>query len=196
MKSTDYIKGAMLLVTLVTSILFIASCSNNQKAPDTKAVAENHNGAKFDNSKKEKDAQFLVNITEINMDEIRLGQLAQQSGKTKHIKELGKMMEDAHIKSLADLTELAKSKSISIPTSQTDRGQAAYDKLNEKTGIEFDKAYADMMVKGHKEAISLFETASNESTDPDIRAWATATLPALRTHLNHSMMCQDECSKM
>ncbi|MCX6273858.1 MAG: DUF4142 domain-containing protein [Bacteroidetes bacterium] len=196
MKKTNFIKSALFQAAFVSSVFLITSCSNNQKPEDTKDIAEDHNNAKFDNNKNEKDAQFLVDAAEINREEISLGQLAQKSGTTTHVKELGKMMEDAHTQSLADLSALAKTKNISIPTSQTDDGQAAYKKLNEKSGNDFNKAYADMMVNGHKDAITLFETASTSGTDPDIRAWATATLPALRTHLDHSMICQKECSKM
>lgn len=189
-------KSKVLLATIIFAVMFgNSSCSNN-KPEDTKEIAENKNDAKFDNNKNEKDAQFLVNAAEISREEISLGQLAQQSGKTTHVKELGKMMEDAHTKSLSDLTALAKTKNISIPTSQTENGQDAFKKLNDKSGNDFDKAYTDMMVSGHKDAIALFETASTESTDLDIRAWATTNLAELRTHLDHSMICQKECSKM
>ena len=113
-----------------------------------------------------------------------------------HVKELGKMMEDAHTKSMNDLTALAKSKNITLPTSTTDNGMDAYKKLSDKSGTDFGKSYSDMMVSGHKDAIALFEKASTSSTDPDIKAWATETLPTLRTHLDHAMMCKKECDKM
>ena len=197
MKKTNYIKEALLQVTFVTTVLIlIASCGYNQKPKDTKDVAEEHNDAKFDNNKQEKDAQFLVNAAEINLEEIQLGKLAQQNGKTTHVKELGKMMEDAHTKSLTDLTALAQTKMITIPTSPTDDAQDAYNKLNKKSGNDFDKAYADMMVSEHKDAISTFEKASTDGNDTDIRNWATASLPDLRAHLDHSIDCQEKCKEM
>ncbi len=182
--------------TMIIAIMFIASSCTNRKPEDTKEVAEDHNEAKFDNSKNEKDAQFLVNAAEINLAEISLSQLAQQLGRASHVKELGKMMENEHKKSLDDLNLLAKTKNVSLPTSQTENGQDAYKKLNDKSGNDFDKAYSDMMVSGHKDAIALFETASTESTDPEIKSWATSTLPALRTHLDRALECQKKCEKM
>ncbi len=179
---------------IITSIVVTSSCMNN-KPEDTKKVVEEKNEQKFDNSS-EKDAQFLVDAAEINREEISLGQLAQQKGASDHVKELGKMMENAHTKSLADLTALAQNKNISLPTSQTENGKDAYKKLNDKSGNDFGKEYSNMMVNGHKEAIKLFEKASADCTDPDIKAWAAATLPALRTHLDHSIVCQKECNKM
>ena len=53
-----------------------------------------------------------------------------------------------------------------------------------------------MMVDGHKDAISKFEKEVNESSDSDIKSWATSMLPGLKMHLDHSTLCQKECVKM
>ena len=189
-------KTVFIQATLIIAVLIgITSCKNNY-SKDTKDVAEDHNDAKFDKNDNEKDAQFLVNAAEINMEEISLGQLAQQKGSSNHVKELGKMMEESHTKSLTELTALAQTKSISLPTSQTDNVKEAYKDLNEKSGNDFGKEYSSMMVKGHEKAIELFEKASNDCTDLDIKACATATLPLLRTHLDQAMVCEKQCKKM
>jgi putative membrane protein len=116
-------------------------------------------------------------------------------GRTEHVKALGKMMDDAHNKCMSSLATLAATKSITIPTTPTDDALSAYKSLNNKSGADFDLAYCDMMVSGHKNAIAMFEKASVESTDADIRQWATETLPELRKHLDHSLMCQRESEK-
>ncbi len=85
---------------------------------------------------------------------------------------------------------------MSLPTSQTENGKEAYKNLNEKSGNDFGKEYSSMMVNGHKKAIELFEKASTDCTDPDIKAWAIATLPILRTHLDRAMVCEKQCEKM
>jgi len=189
-------KTLFIQATLIIAIIIgITSCGNNN-SKDTKEVAEDHNDAKFDKNDNEKDAQFLVNAAEINMEEISLGQLAQQKGSTNHVKELGKMMEESHTKSMAELTALAQTKSMSLPTTQTENGKEAYKNLNKKSGNDFGKEYSSMMVKGHEKAIELFEKAATDCTDPDIKAWATATLPILRTHLDRAMVCEKQCKKM
>jgi len=196
METISYFKAALLQLSVISSFFFLGSCNTAQKQEDTKDVAEEHNDAKFDSNNGEKDAQFLVNAAEINMKEILLGQLAQQIGTTAHVKELGKMMEDAHKKSLDELTALAKSKMITLPATSTDNVQVAYKSLNEKSGSDFDKAYADMMVSEHKDAISIFEIASTESSDTAIRNWATAALPGLRKHLDSAMDCKKKCDSI
>lgn len=190
-----YTSSILRTTVIIAIILGISSCMNN-KPEDTKEVAEDINEKVFDNKNNEKDSQFLVDAAEINREEISLGKLAQKKGNSSQIIELGKMMEDEHTKSLADLTALAQTKNISLPTSQTENGKLAYNKLNEKSGNDFGKEYSSLMVNGHKDAIALFEKASTDCTDSDIRAWAASLLPALRTHLDQSLMCQEQYEKM
>jgi putative membrane protein len=196
MKNSTPFKKDFFKLTLIAATLFAASCSNAPKPEDTKDIATEHNEAKFDSATTEKDAKFLVNAAEINLEEIKLGELAQQMGRTERVKQLGTMMNDAHSKCLAGLTALANNKSITIPTSATNNALDAYKNLNNKSGADFDLAYCDMMVSGHKDAIVMFEKAASESNDADIRQWATETLPELRKHLDHSIVCQKECEKI
>jgi putative membrane protein len=57
------------------------------------------------------------------------------------------------------------------------------DELSLKSGAEFDKAYADLMVKDHKEDVDEFKKESEKGNDPELRAWAGETLPTLEHHL-------------
>ncbi len=199
-KQIQFFKSRVLELVFVSAsllLIFITvlpSC-NNAKPEDTKEVAEEHNDAKFDNAK-EDDANFLVSAAETNLEDIQLGQLAQTNSVNADVKSLGKMMEIEYTKSLSELQALAAKKQITIPTSLTDDGQDANKKLMDKQGKNFDKEYCDMMVSGHKDAISKFEKASTAATDPDIRTWALSMLPALRLHLDRSITCQKECEKI
>jgi putative membrane protein len=196
MKTISLFKTRLLQATFISATLLgTSACENSSKAKDTKEVAEEYNEAKFDDTKREDDAQFLVNAAEINLEEIALGQLAQKNSTMSEVKELGKMMESAHTSSLNDLNALAKKKIITIPTSATDDAKDAYKKLGKKSGSDFDKKYCDMMVEGHKDAISKFEKASTKSNDPEIKAWAVSMLPELRKHLDQAITCQKKCEK-
>lgn len=195
MRTTNYFKGSLLHLTLVTTVLLMASCGGNQKPEDTKEVAEEHNEAKFDNKEGEKDASFLVNAAEINLEQILMGQLVQLKGSTTHVKELGKSIEATHTKLAGELSILAQSKTITLPTSSTEDTREANKELNEKSGIEFDRAYADRMVSEYKDAIAAFEKVAAEGTDTEIKNWATATLPDLRKQLDLAIECQKKCEK-
>jgi putative membrane protein len=193
-----FLKSPILSISLFVALMGgLVSCGNNNAKTDadTKEVAEDKNDAKFDSAKKEKDAQFLVNAAEINLEEIKLGQLAQQRAMTNDIKSLGKMMVEGHTKALSDLKSLAQSKTISIPDSATNDATDAYDKLQKMKGTDFDKKYCDMMVDGHKNAIDKFEKAASDASDPQIKQWASSMLPNLRKHLDQSMTCQNKLGK-
>lgn len=196
MKTTNCLNKHFLNAALVASLFFGLTACNSNKPDDTKEAAEEHNEAKMDNNAQEKDAQFLVDAAEINLMEIDLGNLAQEKATMAEVKDMGKMMVDQHTKTMNELKELAAKKTITIPTSATEDGQEKMKKFSEKSGHDFDKDYCDAMVDGHKDAIDKFEKASNDASDPDIKAWAAATLPALRNHLDHAITCQEHCKDM
>jgi len=194
MKTTSWLKT----IIISASFLGFLACSNSQKPADSKNIAEEQNeaGISATGNTQKPDAQFLVDAAEINLEEIQLGQLAQQKSSVKEIKDLGRMMEKEHTQSLNDLSVLAKKKMISIPTSPTDKVNDEYKKLNDKSEKDFNKDFCDMMVNGHKKAISKFEDATKNASDADVRSWAVQTLPKLRSHLDHSVSCQKDYDNM
>lgn len=196
MKNQHVIKNSLIYSGILSITLFgMISCTNSQKTEDTKEMAEEHNEQKFDSNREEKDAQFLVNAAEIHLEEIQLSQIAQSNSTEPEVKKMGKIMESDHTKSLNDLKELASKKSITIPTSLTEDNKDAYKDLSNKSGEDFDKEYCEKMVEGHKKAIEKFEDASAKSEDAEIRAWAEASLPVLRSHLDHALTCQNKIEK-
>ncbi|MES2544518.1 MAG: DUF4142 domain-containing protein [Bacteroidota bacterium] len=183
-------KSLLLFSFILASLTVVVSC---KKEHDPKEDAEEQNDAVIEDRDTEKDADFLVAAADINMAEVKLGQLAQQKATTKEAKDLGKMMETAHSKAMEELTALAAQKNITLPTGPSEKSTDEFNKLNENSGMDFDKEYCEMMVKGHKDAIDKFEKASADSEDADIKAWATKMLPDLKMHLEHSEMCKKVC---
>jgi putative membrane protein len=137
-----------------------------------------------------------VDAANINLEEIQLGKLALDRATMDHIKQLAQMMVNDHQKAYDDLSALAKSKSISIPAEPGESAQNDYKKLSDEKPSDFDKDYCDKMVDGHKDAIDKFQKAANDAKDADIKNWANSMLPSLRSHLDESMKCQEECKKM
>lgn len=196
MRKINSLKKAIINTSIFSAIiLLLASFSNSTNAEDPKNLAEEHNDAKFNNGDVQKDAQFLVSAAEINLGEIQLGQLAQKNSKAKDVNDLGKMMEAAHRKSQESLTALASKKSITIPVAPTNAANDTYNKISGKAGSDFDNAYCNLMVDGHKDAISIFEKAATDAADEDIRKWAGDILPELRAHLDKALNCQKSIEK-
>lgn len=205
---------------LAGTLIFMSSCSESNRT-DSKDMAENgdmdqrspdgnmnsssadgnmNNRSNGDQTilvvENDNDSSFLIKVAEMQLEEIRLGRLAQQKGTTPQVKELGKMMEDEHTKALASLETLARNNSITIPTTASSDSENHYNDLNGKTGADFGKSYSQMMVEHHEDAIELFEKASEDSENAQIKAWATTQLPILRTHLQHAEASKVETDKV
>lgn len=176
---------------VIVLVMVAVSCTNTTETKeDTKETAQEINKENMQTSAEEKDAKFLVEVAEINLEEIQLGQLAQSKSSKKEVKDLGKMMEEEHTKSLNQLKEIASKKGVVIPTSATSDTEEKYNKLSNKKETEFNEEYCEMMVKGHKDAIDKVEKVATESTDEELKSWAAEALPNLKKHLDHAMTCQ------
>lgn len=170
-------------------IIFLNSCKNENKQEDPKEVAEDSNEAKFDSIENKKDdSEFLVDIAEVNLAEIEIGKLAQQKSTNPDVKKFGKMLVDEHTKSASEVSTLAKEKNFTLPTAITEDGKEEYDNLNKKSGLDFDKKFADMMIDGHEKAIDELTKASNDAKDQNIKLWASNNIGTFTAHLQHAKM--------
>lgn len=194
MKRVFLLSKAVLAAGVV--VMSLGSCKNEAKQEDPKEVAEDQNEIKFeDRDAKEDDSEFLVDAAEIDLAEIEIGKLAQQKSTNPSVKSLGKMLVDAHEKSAAELKTLADSKNFSLPTSVTEDGKEAYDKLNKETGTDFDKKFVDGAVDAHEKAIDKFKIAAENANDAEIKAWASKNVNTLREHLQHAKLLKEEINK-
>ncbi|MBS7232094.1 DUF4142 domain-containing protein [Flavobacterium psychroterrae] len=177
-------------------MLSLNSCKNETKQEDPKEVAEDANEEKFDTiNNKEDDSEFLVDQAEINLAEIEIGKLAQTKSTNPEVKKFGKMLVDEHTKSASEVSALAKAKNFTLPTSITEDGKEEYNKLNEKSGLDFDKKFADMMIDGHEKAIDKLKKAADKATDQDVKLWASNNIAGLTAHLEHAKMLKQELDK-
>jgi len=192
----NYIKAVLIYSWFVALIAFtIVSCGQYQNNEYGKDLADVQNGENIDRKNHQQYAPFLLNAAEFHMKEIFLGQLAQTNGNLDFVKEIGKEMETEHTKALKSLKELSDKKLFMLPPSPTQNSQEAINNFTQKMPADFDKDYCKVIVTEHKDAISLFEKASKESTDEDVKAWATSQLPVLKANLEHATFCKDKCEK-
>ena len=65
----------------------------------------------------------------------------------------------------------------------TARHQQQAEQLTSARGVEFDRAYMNLMVQNHQENVSTFQTQRNAAHPADIRQLIDAALPTLQEHL-------------
>ena len=129
------------------------------------------------------DADFAVAAADGGMLEVALGKLAEKKGTHSAVKKLGAQMVKDHSKANMELRALATTKHIAIPLEMSEKCQKKVSDLDQKTGKDFDKAYADLMVSDHKDDIDDFKKEADKGNDTEVSAWAKNTVPTLEHHL-------------
>jgi putative membrane protein len=130
------------------------------------------------------DITFVTSAAAAGMQEMQASALAEKTAQAPQVKSFAKKMLDDHGKADADLKALAEAKNIQLPASMNKKQQAQLAELGKLKGAEFDKKYAqEIGVMAHEEAVALFTNASKNAADPDIKAFASKTLPVLQGHL-------------
>jgi putative membrane protein len=131
----------------------------------------------------ESTAKFLVNVADVSMTEVQLGQIAAEKASNQRVKDFGSMMVKDHSAANDELKTLAANKNVTLPGSISEEHQKKIDDLNKKTGKDFDKAYMDMMEDGHESTVKDFEK-NNDNKDADVKAFVNKMLPTLKMHLD------------
>jgi putative membrane protein len=130
------------------------------------------------------DASFYKSAAEGGIAEIQSGRLAQDKGNSPRVKNFGAMMIKDHSAANETLQALAKSKNIALPTDSSVAQMASKAMLQVLSGALFDQSYVKGQVSAHRQTIALPKKEIVSGQDPDARAFASATLPGVRSHLD------------
>jgi len=136
------------------------------------------------------DRKFVMEAARGNMAEVELGKLAAEKGASDTVKQFGKRMADDHGKAGTELKAFADQKGLTLPTDLDPKHKQLRDRLAKLNGADFDKAYANEMVKDHKKDVADFKREAKAAKDPDLKSWAGKTLPTLEDHLKQAQDMQ------
>jgi putative membrane protein len=182
-------KKKIFLIVIALSV--IIACNNEGKDKDSVEKADSANKAQTDTAISEnkmvvdeESSSFLVKAADGGMAEVQLGELGKQKAMSQRVKNFSDMMMRDHTVANDKVKSLAGQKNVTLPTSVSDENQKKMDRLNKKTGKDFDRDYMDVMVKDHETTINMFESAMKNTKDPDVNSFADKTLPTLRMHLD------------
>ncbi|HVS90488.1 MAG TPA: DUF4142 domain-containing protein [Mucilaginibacter sp.] len=184
-------KKISLIAPVILAFFALNACHNNAK--DTTSTADSVNLSKDSSTKSastapmtvsENDAKFVVTAAADGMAEVQLGKIAVAKASSTRVKNFGGMMVTDHSKAGNELAAIAQKKNITLPAAPDSSAQKKAKDLALKSGKDFDKAYVDAMVDGHKKAVKLFEDGIKNLQDTTLKAFATKTLPTLKMHLD------------
>jgi len=183
-----------------------AASDANTTERDPMEAAEDANEDKIENNDamanstsddKEDDAEFMMKAAASGMFELQASELALQKASSQSVKDFAKKMKDDHTKANSELKALAAKKNITLPTSLDKEHLDKIEDLREETGTDFDSEYMEAMHKAHEKDVKLFEDISEEDdVDAEVKAFASKTLPTLRSHNDMAETKKEAAQKM
>lgn len=129
------------------------------------------------------DQTFADKADIIDRAEVKLAKLALEKTNNPAVRKFADRMIHDHEMLEKQMTGAMNRQNMAVPEKLDPKHQALYDQLSKLQGAEFDRAYADTMVKGHEKAIQLFENEIQNGQNPTMRHLAETGLPILKTHL-------------
>lgn len=176
------------LFMIALGVYALQGCGGSKTASATDSAVTTKDSSSTtmakDNSKGNADTAFATKAANGGMAEVALGKLAQQKGMNARVKDFGAMMVTDHSKANDELMAIAKSKNIMLPTTVDADHQKKMEDLSKMSGKDFDKAYVDAMIDGHKKTLDLMQDEAKNGKDADLKAFAAKTAPVVQTHLD------------
>jgi putative membrane protein len=95
-----------------------------------------------------------------------------------------------HSKAADELKSIAIQSKITLPADVSKSDAETYAKLSKLSGAEFDRAYANEMVKDYEHDVAEFQKEAMGGKDPSLKQFAAKTLPTLESHLQQAREMQ------
>jgi putative membrane protein len=120
-----------------------------------------------------------------DMFEVQAGKVATQKSKDTEVKNFAEQMVKDHTQT-TDMLKQALSqdnKDITPPTDLDGAHKQMLTRLEDASDADFNKAYMDMQVQGHQQALKLHETYASRGDDPKLKSFAKEVVPKIKEHL-------------
>ena len=183
-------------VALATAGL-LQACSGNKSASSSDSTATKTDSNTVTTVKTDSSAMVVADTTFAakaavgGMAEVALGKMAAGKGADSKVKDFGKMMVMDHGKANNELMGIAKAKNIMLPAGLDAEHQAKSDSLSKLSGKDFDMAYVNAMIEGHKKTLALMQSEASNGKDADLKAFAAKTAPVVQMHLTEIQKIHD-----
>ena len=136
-----------------------------------------------------------------NQIDIRNGELAQKKSKDPEVLKFAQTMIDDHNAVIGQAVALAKKLGVTPKDNTVSQGllkdaDKTLKSLDSKSEADFNKAYVNNEVAYHKAVINAIETLLIPETDnQELKQLLQNVVPALKAHLGHAEMLQNNLAK-
>lgn len=128
------------------------------------------------------DKSFLKEASEGNLFEVNLAKLALQKSQDPNVRKFAEKMIADHERLGRDMKPLVIKLGVKEAISPGIGDRAKYEELKLKSGISFDRAYVETMVKDHNDDLKKFIQEEQKTTNPDVKATVSKAEATIREH--------------
>jgi putative membrane protein len=128
------------------------------------------------------DINFATTAAAAGHAEVTEAQLALKQAQRPDVRAFAQRMIADHTSANGKLAEIADQLGIQLPANPNADDQKKISELSALSGVAFDKAYVADQVAAHDAAVSLFSTESKQGQERQLKAFASSTLPTLKSH--------------
>ncbi|PRY10973.1 putative membrane protein [Pontibacter ummariensis] len=163
------------------TLLLITACGNDDSIEQATAQSvEQFEAAGVEGM--ENDALFAAEAASGSMLEVQLGEVALERAVSPEVKELAEELVQANQQLLGELREVADESQFVLPSTMGERHNEIYQEITAKTGLAFDLAYVNRLVREHQDLVERYEDIAKNGKVLALQQYASKQLPLLRQH--------------
>lgn len=133
------------------------------------------------------DQRFVTNAANAGVYEVQAAQVVAKKARDPKVKAYAEMLLKDHEKTNEELKQLAATRSMRLPRELPHDLRGRVQGLERQSADKIDRDFLQRVgLDDHAKDIEMFEREGLKATDPDLRAFAEKTLPALREHREHA----------
>ncbi|MEA3213551.1 MAG: putative rane protein [Chthoniobacter sp.] len=130
------------------------------------------------------DQKLMLEIAAGGMMQLELSKAALAKATSADVKAYAQAETDEQTGLAAKLKEIAGVKGGTLPETPDDKTKKAVEKLNAKSGEDFDREYLqESGVDGHQKLEKTMSKVESKATDATLKTVASIALPLIKTHL-------------
>lgn len=175
-----HIPKSVLIALFSGALALPVAVAQNSQSSDTSTSSKSSAGTSS------ADMRFMKKAASGGMAEVELGHLAEQKASNPDVKRFGTRMVSDHSRANEELKAIAEAQHVQLPQQLDSKDQATKDRLEKLSGEQFDRAYMQDMVKDHKTDVAEFKRESQSAKNPQVKSFASDTLPVLESHLRQA----------
>ena len=129
------------------------------------------------------DKKFFVDAAQDFLAEVTFGRIAQTSAVSADVKRVADQVVSDSSRATDEMKQIAITKGLALPADLAFHDAKTKDSLSHKVAKDFDTAYISSVIATAQKDVTAFERASRDAKDPDLKAWASKTLPSIQADL-------------